>query len=641
MLRQLGKYKLIEHIALGGMAEIFLARQEGPAGFEKELIVKCILPQYAKDMQFIGMFLDEARLAARLSHPNIAQIFELGEENGTYFIAMEYVRGVTLNDLLERVKIIEGQIPYHYAARIVASICDGLDYAHEFADEQGAKLGLVHRDVSPDNVLLSYNGAVKMIDFGVAKATTNENRTDAGVVKGKYLYMSPEQIRGESLDGRSDVFSVSVVLFELVTGTRPFGSDTGLAMVSKVLNNEPTPPTDVVPSLPQEMENIILRGLEKDRDQRYSSARYLQRDLEHAIQTQAKYVGGSELGEFVRRVVRAEEEDLAWLESKLVEVQATRDHRRRRAEMSRHLTKEMAAAQAVPTGRLASESLRNAGRLGGVGVATGHLAHMAPRPTVSENAMAAVPLMESGRPPTRVIALAAMGLVAVIVLLAFLFTGGEEAPPQRGEHVSRLAKRPAEASVKAPVAKEAAKSAAASQADNATGTQVPAAKAAEDKGAASDGLRPKGAEPEEVKVEANLPRTGRVNLTTNHEKARVLIDGDPRGSLPLGVDLALGTHRVEVVAAGKRWKREVIVQEGVVIHLVATFPVGYLQIHPADPGLRCSVDGRDVIDLEKSSFRLTLLAGEHHVKCVDLMHVEHEQKVEIRTDETSIFKGGR
>ncbi|MGM0576327.1 MAG: protein kinase domain-containing protein [Myxococcota bacterium] len=374
MPRRLGKYELLERIALGGMAEVYHARQAGPAGFEKDLVVKCILPRYAQDEQFIEMFLDEARVAARLSHPNIVQIIELGREGDTYFMAMEYIRGVSLGDLMDRASLLGVRLPYHYVARIIANVCAGLDYAHHFTDADGASLGLVHRDVSPDNVLISYNGAVKMIDFGVAKAEINRTKTNSGVVKGKFCYMSPEQIMGEPLDGRSDLFSVGILLYEAAVGTRPFGEATGLSTVSSIVHEEPPRPGDRAPDMPLALEAVTLRALSKDRGERYPRGRHMQRDLEQFIQGHAQYVGDSDLGELVRRVVRGRDEDVRWVEALHAEVSTTPVGPTSRpiSQASRTLSRTDLQATRRKV-ELTKPSIRHAGKLGGVGVASGHM----------------------------------------------------------------------------------------------------------------------------------------------------------------------------------------------------------------------------------------------------------------------------
>lgn len=323
MAEQFGKYVLDDLLAVGGMAEIFLARQQGPAGFEKRLIVKRILPQYAADEAFIEMFLDEARLTSRLSHPNIVQIFELGEEQGRYYIAMEYIQGEGLIDVMDAAARLGAAIPYHYAATIIGHVAAGLDYAHHFADADGRPLNLVHRDISPDNILVSYNGAVKTIDFGIAKAVTNRTKTQAGAVKGKFCYMSPEQVMATELDGRSDIFSLGITLYEMTTGRRPFGEDEGLLTVSAIVNEPVKPPSDLVPGFPAALERIIMRALAKDRDARYARARDLQRDLEEFVQRHARIVSQSDIGELVKALRRGQARDATFVERLQREVAAS------------------------------------------------------------------------------------------------------------------------------------------------------------------------------------------------------------------------------------------------------------------------------------------------------------------------------
>ena len=423
MADRFGKYKLDTRLAVGGMAEVFLARQTGPAGFEKQLVVKRILPQFAGDESFVEMFLDEGRLAAQLAHPNIVQIFELGEAEGSYYIAMEHIHGESLADLMDRAVELRVSFPHHYVARIVASVCAGLDYVHHFADVRGNPLGLVHRDVSPDNVLVSYNGAVKMIDFGVAKAITNRTKTQSGTVKGKFCYMSPEQIMGQEIDGRADVFGVGILLYEATTGTKPFGDDNGLLTVSAIINDTPRSPRSLRPDYPVELEAIVLKALEKDPERRYARAREMQRDLEHFIQTHASYVGSSELGGLVRRLRRGDREDLDWIRA--LHADLHRPAPPRQMAPRPPTTRGASPAARVPSApapsplgrggragsRLDQAVIKDAGRRGGVGVATGHLAHMG---------TPAVPLRRSLLRRHRATALRAWILVSLGVVLVAL-----------------------------------------------------------------------------------------------------------------------------------------------------------------------------------------------------------------------------
>jgi serine/threonine-protein kinase len=240
----LGRYQLLKRIAVGGMAEIYVAKQTGVEGFEKLVVIKKILPQFARDPYFIKMFLNEARLAARLTHPNIAHIYDLGYAAGVYFIAMEYIHGENLSGITFACRKQKHTIPLEHALKMVSQICEGLQYAHAKTNVQGKPLGIVHRDISPQNILISYEGMVKLVDFGVAKATTlYDEDTHAGQIKGKLAYMSPEQVRGEKMDSRADLFSLGIVLWELATGKRLFGRFEPAVILQKIDEGEIPPPT--------------------------------------------------------------------------------------------------------------------------------------------------------------------------------------------------------------------------------------------------------------------------------------------------------------------------------------------------------------------------------------------------------------
>ncbi|NOZ87726.1 MAG: serine/threonine protein kinase [Deltaproteobacteria bacterium] len=275
-----GRYRLVRRIATGGMAEIFLARQTGQARFDKEVVVKRILPQYADHKDFVAMFLDEAALAARLNHPNIVQIFDVGREGNSYFLAMEYISGCDLHRLLRTDRNAGKGLPLELGVRIICDACAGLHYAHEMTDNDGNPLNIVHRDVSPQNLLISYDGAVKVADFGIAKAQSQIFKTKSGVLKGKYSYMSPEQALGKELDRRSDIFSLGIILYEAVTGQRLYKMSSELLTLKSIVEGEVLPPTEIEPSFPVELEKIIMRTLEKEPGDRFSTARELQGELE-------------------------------------------------------------------------------------------------------------------------------------------------------------------------------------------------------------------------------------------------------------------------------------------------------------------------------------------------------------------------
>ncbi len=297
---KLGKYTLIRQIAEGGMAEIWLAEQRGPGGFNKELVIKRILPHLAEEGDMTKMFFDEARIVAHLTHPNIGQVFELGEQDGDYFIAMEYIDGLDLVDLREQVDERDMTLPISYGSRIICDVLQALDYAHNYVDRDGNHVGLVHRDISPHNVLISNDGVVKLVDFGVAKAAINTHKTETGAVKGKFAYMAPEQIENGELDHRVDIFAVGVVFFELLTSKRPFGDD--LQAVSKIISEERPDPRELRKDIPGEISEIILRALALDREDRFSTAAEMERAIENYLQGVDGVVGKRELSVMVHQL---------------------------------------------------------------------------------------------------------------------------------------------------------------------------------------------------------------------------------------------------------------------------------------------------------------------------------------------------
>jgi serine/threonine protein kinase len=279
-VERFGRYELIKKIATGGMAEIFLARQAGLEGFEKLLVLKRILPHLAENEDLVEMFLREARVAAHLNHPNIIQIYDLGRESGAYFIAMEYLHGQDARKVWRRSEKLGSPIPIPLVARIVMDAAAGLDHAHKKADPQGHPLRIIHRDVSPHNILLSFEGAVKVVDFGIAKAADQASKTRSGVLKGKYSYMSPEQAAGKEIDQRTDQFALGIVLWELLTLKRLFKRGSDVQTLAAVTECAVATPWETNPRVPRPLGEIALKALAHDPAQRYRDLSEMQMALE-------------------------------------------------------------------------------------------------------------------------------------------------------------------------------------------------------------------------------------------------------------------------------------------------------------------------------------------------------------------------
>ena len=281
-LRVVGRYALFGEIAAGGMATVHIGRLIGPAGFSRTVAIKRLHPQYAKDPEFVSMFLDEARVAARIQHPNVVATVDVVAEAGELFLVMEYVEGESLGRLL-RGSRIKGGLPPRIAAAIVVNLLSGLHAAHEARSEDGQPLGIVHRDVSPQNVHVGSDGVARVLDFGVAKAVGRAQVTREGQVKGKISYMPPEQIAGAAVDRRLDVYAAAVVLWESLTGDRLFSADNEAAVLSQVLTGEVRRPSTVTPGIPRELDEVVMRGLARNPAHRFPTALDMARALEDAI----------------------------------------------------------------------------------------------------------------------------------------------------------------------------------------------------------------------------------------------------------------------------------------------------------------------------------------------------------------------
>ena len=310
---RIGRYEVLSHLATGGMAQIYLARQTGLGSFERHVVLKTILRERASDQRFVTMFLDEAKLAATLNHQNVAQVYEVDQADGAYFMAMEYVHGENARALLETTIRRGWTIPLELAVMIVSGAAAGLHHAHERRGKNGAPLNIVHRDVSPANIMVGYDGSVKVLDFGIAKAEERATKTMGGTIKGKYGYMSPEQCKGKPIDRRSDIFALGIVLYELTTLRRAFKGNDDFETMKRIVSGDVALPSSIVPGFPRELEAIILTALANDPGARFQNAQELIDALD-ALAVRAKLTGSNTaMGRFMVQLFGTKKEP--WIDA--------------------------------------------------------------------------------------------------------------------------------------------------------------------------------------------------------------------------------------------------------------------------------------------------------------------------------------
>jgi len=302
------RYRVLEKLESGGMAEVFRAESQGLQGFRKQVAIKRVLPHLSEKKKFISMFLDEARLSAQLSHSNCVQVFDIGVGDQAYFIVMEFVDGANLKSIAESLKNQGQQFPVPAAAFIAHEICKGLSYAHELTDENGVPLQLVHRDMSPPNVLLTKYGEVKIVDFGLAKATSQLEKSEPGIIKGKFAYLSPEATLEQEVDRRADIFAVGIMLWELLASQRLFVGETDLQTVQKVQAARVPPISQINRKVPPELERIVGKALARDPRQRYQTARELGQALSDFMFRFAQPVSGYDIAAIVQGTMREKED---------------------------------------------------------------------------------------------------------------------------------------------------------------------------------------------------------------------------------------------------------------------------------------------------------------------------------------------
>ncbi len=303
--QQQQRYRVIERLAAGGMAEVFIAESAGIEGFKKRVAIKRVLPHLSEKKRFISMFLDEARLSAHLNHSNVVQVFDIGVGDNTYFIVMEYVEGADLKGLIKHVRSTGRPFPIEAAVYISEKICEGLCYAHELKKEDGEPLNAVHRDISPPNVLISKHGEVKIADFGLAKASTQLEKSEAGIIKGKFSYLAPEAAHGHEVDGRADVFAVGIILWEMLAGRRLFQGTSDYETVKLVQAAKIPPISKLHADADATLESILARALARDSDKRYQSARAFGQDLTRYLYHLGKPVSAFDIAELARGSMRA------------------------------------------------------------------------------------------------------------------------------------------------------------------------------------------------------------------------------------------------------------------------------------------------------------------------------------------------
>jgi serine/threonine protein kinase len=316
-----GKYQLLDKIAVGGMAELFRAKLTGVQGFEKLIAIKKILPNLSEEENLITAFIDEAKLAALLHHENIVQIYDFGSMDEEYFIAMEFLFGKDLRTIRRTAKKRDLALGLENIFYVISRICAGLDYSHNLKDLQGRPLNIIHRDINPQNILITYEGQVKIIDFGIAKAASQNTKTRENLIKGKLAYMSPEQANGRVIDHRSDIFSTGIIMYELLAVRRMFKGET-MHVLSLVRDAQYDPPEEVIPDLPPKLNDILRRALAKDPDDRYQSAGEMLADVEECAFELSLRPNARTFAQYMKELFEEEfvEEELAlWAKSRIFE----------------------------------------------------------------------------------------------------------------------------------------------------------------------------------------------------------------------------------------------------------------------------------------------------------------------------------
>jgi hypothetical protein len=489
----------------------------GIPGFEKIVVVKRILPQLATNQEFIQMFLDEARIAATLHHPNIVQMYDIGAVDGNYFISMEYLHGEDLRTLVRQIRTKGEKLPLEHALNVIIGLSAGLHYAHEKVGFDGKPLGIVHRDVTPQNVFITYDGGVKIVDFGIAKATNRFNETRYGTLKGKIPYMSPEQCRSEPLDRRSDVFAIGIMLYELTTGYRLYKGRSEFEILKRIVEGDVTPPSVLRPGYPRSLERILMRALAKRREDRYQTAQELQADLEGFAREHRLPVSPIALAASMQKLFGNKLE--AWREAQAA------------GTVAEHLVERHAVEKRDEIEELSSEELEE------LPADTGAGASSSPGDVREATPSAMGEVTPLGKPPsrTRLVWLVAVGVLgAAAAAIAFLILRNNHAPAPEDP----------------PAATTAAAAAPGSESESKP-PPTPAPSPAT--------TLPEPADPvvEPVPAPPVLEAAGMVKVTSRPSGAGVFVDSKPwREPTPTVIDgLPPGEHQIKVELAGHDVRR--------------------------------------------------------------------------------------
>ncbi|MCP4501976.1 MAG: protein kinase [Deltaproteobacteria bacterium] len=350
------KYELLRRLGKGGMAEVFLARQRGLEGFSKLVVLKRILPHKAQDGEFVTMFLDEARTAADLRHPNIVNVFDINRDLGTYYMAMEFLHGADVRGIMKRSASQREWIPTEQVLEIIMGAAEGLHYAHEKTDQHGQSLGIVHRDVSPQNIIVGFSGETKILDFGIAKCVHQQVHTEDGVIKGKFAYMSPEQVEGDPLDGRSDQFALGVVMWEMLTLRRLFKRGSEQATLMTIVEEDAPSIREARPDLPKSLAKIVDKVLSKRREDRYASCGDLRIALEDFLAEERMAHSSARLGKYMRELFSGDIDDEAALAKELLDENALKESADDKKKIESRKSKTVAeATRAVRSARKTAE----------------------------------------------------------------------------------------------------------------------------------------------------------------------------------------------------------------------------------------------------------------------------------------------